>query len=84
MLEQVRAGRRDSVTPAAASGRCPIDHSRLHPVLEDVRDILKPEGESRRVSRFGLILTAEHAHYGERTMETLSQPVRRPLRAAIR
>jgi hypothetical protein len=45
---------------------------------------LKPEGESRRVSRFGLILTAEHAHYGERTMETLSQPVRRPLRAAIR
>lgn len=97
MLEQVRAGRRDSVTPAAASGRCPIDHSRLPPVLEDdpptggpesernaLRDILKPEGESRRVSRFVLILTAEHAHYGERAMETLSQPVRRPLRAVIR
>jgi hypothetical protein len=31
-----------------------------------------------------LILTAEHAHYGERAMGTLSQPVRRPLRAAIR
>jgi hypothetical protein len=45
---------------------------------------LKPEGESRRVSRFVLILTAEHAHYGEPAMETLSQPVRRPLRAVIR
>jgi hypothetical protein len=31
-----------------------------------------------------LILTAEHAHYGERTVETLSQPVRRPLRAVTR
>jgi hypothetical protein len=45
---------------------------------------LKPEGESRRISRFVLILTAEHAHYGARAVETLSQPVRRPLRAVIR
>jgi hypothetical protein len=31
-----------------------------------------------------LILAAEHAHYGERAVETLSQPVRRPLRAVTR
>jgi hypothetical protein len=31
-----------------------------------------------------LILTAEYAHYGERAAETLSQPVRRPLRAVTR
>jgi hypothetical protein len=30
-----------------------------------------------------LILTAEHAYYGERAVETLSQ-FRRPLRAVIR
>jgi hypothetical protein len=30
-----------------------------------------------------LIFTAEHAHYGERSVETLSQPVRRPLRAPV-
>jgi hypothetical protein len=45
---------------------------------------LKPEGESRRVSRFVLILTAEHAHHGARAVEALSQPVRRPPRAVIR
>jgi hypothetical protein len=31
-----------------------------------------------------LILTAEHAHYGERAVETLLQPVHCPLRAVTR
>jgi hypothetical protein len=33
--------------------------------MRALREILKPEVESRRVSRFVLILTAEHAYYGE-------------------
>jgi hypothetical protein len=31
-----------------------------------------------------LIFTAEHTHYGERAVETLSQPVRCPLCAVTR
>jgi NAD(P)-dependent dehydrogenase (short-subunit alcohol dehydrogenase family) len=31
-----------------------------------------------------VVLTADNTHYGERELETLSHPVRRPLRAVTR